>query len=114
MMREKKGADRAAAELAMALASYSLEVPVAGIRDEARGTRPAAFARQTAMYLCHVACGMSLSRVGRAFRRDRSTVSHACHVIEDRREDPRFDAWLEGMEACLRLAPGAGPQRVAA
>jgi hypothetical protein len=57
-----------------------------------------AVARQAAMYLAHVGEGLPQRSVGRLFRRDRTTVAHACAATEDRRDDPRFDltlAWLE-------------------
>src|SRR6218665_1405538 len=44
--------------------------------------------RQIAMYVCHVALGISLSDIGQAFGRDRTTVSHACGGGEGRRADP--------------------------
>lgn len=67
---------------------------------------PVAQARQIAMYLTHVSFGVTLSEVGRVFGRDRTTASHACHVIEDRREDEVFDACLQRIEAALTgLAP---------
>jgi chromosomal replication initiation ATPase DnaA len=72
---------------------------------EARGPAPVAFARQVAMYLTHVAFGMSLQRVAQAFSRDRSTVAYACHAIEDRRDDPHIDDMLDKLEASLRAAP---------
>jgi chromosomal replication initiation ATPase DnaA len=50
------------------------------------------------MYLSHVGLGMSLSRVAFAFERDRSTVAHACHRIEEMRDDLAFDNWLEALE----------------
>jgi len=59
---------------------------------------PVAFARQLAMYLCHVVADMSLRDVAQEFRRDRTTVSHACHAIEDRRECPIFDRQIEHLE----------------
>ncbi|MGE0024726.1 MAG: hypothetical protein AB7S70_13975, partial [Hyphomicrobium sp.] len=46
----------------------------------------------------HVSCGLSLTDVGQVFSRDRTTVAHACAVIEDRRDDPAFDRALELME----------------
>tara|TARA_R110000787_G_scaffold78883_9_gene172281 strand:- start:1502 stop:1726 length:225 start_codon:yes stop_codon:yes gene_type:complete len=52
-------------------------------------------ARHIAIYLTHVALGMSLARVARAFDRDRSTIAYACHLIEDKRDDTDFDGWLE-------------------
>lgn len=63
-----------------------------------RGKAPVALARQAAMYLAHVTCGLNLTDVGRIFSRDRTTVAHACAVIEDRRDDPVFDRALELME----------------
>jgi hypothetical protein len=41
---------------------------------------------------------LSLTDVGQIFARDRTTVAHACAVIEDRRDDPVFDRALELME----------------
>ena len=63
-----------------------------------RGKAPIALARQVAMYLAHVSCGLSLTDVGHIFARDRTTVAHACAVIEDRRDDAVFDRALELME----------------
>ncbi|OJT97560.1 hypothetical protein DEM27_02940 [Metarhizobium album] len=54
--------------------------------------------RQIAMYVCHVALGISLSDIGQAFGRDRTTVSHACGVVEDRRDDPAFDDFVSALE----------------
>ncbi|MCC7252348.1 helix-turn-helix domain-containing protein [Hyphomicrobium sp.] len=63
-----------------------------------RGKAPVALARQAAMYVAHVSCGWNLTDVGQIFARDRTTVAHACAVIEDRRDDPVFDRALELME----------------
>ncbi len=63
-----------------------------------RGRAKVALARQVAMYLAHVACGMTLTDTGRLFGRDRTTVAHACGVIEDRRDDPLFDRALDLLE----------------
>jgi hypothetical protein len=65
---------------------------------QSRGKAPVALARQAAMYLAHVSCGLTLTDVGQIFARDRTTVAHACAVIEDRRDDPVFDRALELME----------------
>lgn len=61
----------------------------------------AAFARQVAMYLAHVVCGLSLTEVGALFGRDRTTVAHACEVVEDRRDDPDLDARLDNLECAV-------------
>ncbi|KAB2919592.1 MAG: hypothetical protein F9K29_04545 [Hyphomicrobiaceae bacterium] len=77
-----------------------------------RGHPSTAFARQVAMYLAHVACGLTLTEVGQIFARDRTTVAHACGVIEDRRDDPAFDRSLELLEGVTRfLAPGTAAFR---
>lgn len=70
----------------------------ADLGRQSRGKAPVALARQAAMYLAHVSCGLNLTDVGRIFARDRTTVAHACAVIEDRRDDPVFDRALELME----------------
>lgn len=68
------------------------------LRRITRGRANVALARQVAMYLAHVVCGMTLTDTGRLFGRDRTTVAHACGVIEDRRDDPLFDRALDLLE----------------
>lgn len=55
------------------------------------------------MYLAHVACGLNMTDVGACFGRDRTTVAHACAVIENCRDDPAFDRKLERLEQPLFL-----------
>jgi hypothetical protein len=63
-----------------------------------RGRARVAFARQVAMYVTHVSCGLSMTDVGALFMRDRTTVAYACMVVEDRRDDPIFDRVIELLE----------------
>ena len=72
------------------------------IRNRHRGPAPAARARQRAMYLAHVAGGLSLTSVGIGFGRDRTTVRHACALWEDARDDERIDHALACEEASLQ------------
>jgi chromosomal replication initiation ATPase DnaA len=90
--------------LAAELVSGRFEVPATQIVARRRGSRRVARARQAAMYLAHVAMGVPVAAVGRAFRRDRTTVSYACHRVEDRRDDPGFDAALSDLELTARSA----------
>jgi len=70
-----------------------------------RGAPEIAFARQVAMYLAHVGFALNFAAVGRMFARDRTTVAHACRVIEDCRDDRRFDHRLAALErACEQLS----------
>lgn len=106
---ERAVEDRARARLAGQAAAYSLGIPVDEVDSETRGTAQAALARQVAMYLAHIAFEMSLARVALAFGRDRSTAAHACHKIEDMRDEPGFDARLDELEASLRAMPEPEP-----
>lgn len=66
-----------------------------------RGSPRTALARQVAMYLCHVGFSMSFEAIGRLFGRDRTTVAHACRVVEDRRDDIWFDCRIAALELAL-------------
>ncbi len=70
-----------------------------------RGRCDIAFARQTGMYLARVVLGMTLTDAGLLFGRDRTTVSHACRLVEDQRDDPGFDAFLDALEASVLRLP---------
>lgn len=89
------------ARLAAGLAAFVLSVEPSDIVAQTRGSDAAARARQVAMYLMYVTSGISLAKVALAFGRDRSTVAHACHQIEDRRDDPAFDAWIEQLQTVI-------------
>lgn len=91
----------ALARLIESAASATAGIPAAQLRDRLRGSQPVARARQTAMYLAHVVFGLSFTRIGICFGRDRTTVRHACALIEDRRDDPRQDLALSALEAGL-------------
>lgn len=75
-----------------------LSVPVDHLNAQTRRTANVAFARQVAMYITHVTLGMSLGAVGRVFGRDRTTVAHACRLIEDRRDEPLVDFLVDCLE----------------
>jgi hypothetical protein len=98
----------------MRLAIELAVTQVFGVDHEAlervtRGIAKVALARQVAMYLAHVGCGLSQEAAGNLFRRDRRTVAHACLIIEDRRNNPMFDHalnLLEWMVPVMVLRPG--------
>lgn len=104
--------DRANATLA--LVSIELVVcPALGVtcnelRARTRSRASVAFARQVAMYLAHVVYGMSLKDAAALFRRDRTTAAHACSVIEDKRDDPAFDTFMEHIELAVTRLQSVG------
>lgn len=63
-----------------------------------------AHARQIAMYLAHVGFGLPFDVIGRHFGRDRTTVAHACRVIEDMRDDRWLDCRINALEQVSRGA----------
>lgn len=72
------------------------------LRHAYRGGAEVAFARQVAMYLAHVACGLTYGRAAQLYGRDRTTAAHACRMVEERRDDPTFDRILDLLERCVR------------
>ena len=101
----KQDEDVARAHLARSAVAYAFGVSQQEMEAPTRRSRETAFARQVAMYLSHVAFELPLSRVAQAFGRDRSTAAHACHRVEDERDDDAFDRHLDALEAILRDAP---------
>ena len=104
----------APARLAEAAVCGALQLPAGALRT-GRGPRRIAFARQLAMYLTHVGFGLTLTEVGVCFERDRTTVRHACALVEDRRDQPAFDLALSALETGLAhlafgLQLGFGPE----
>lgn len=83
-------AERSCVEAIMLVANHK-RVPVRLLIHPSRGRLAVARARQIAMYLAHVMLGRSLTDIGLAFGRDRTTVSYACGLIEDMRDDKSFD-----------------------
>jgi hypothetical protein len=67
-----------------------------------RGGSRTALARQVAMYLAHIGFELDLETISQVFDRDRSTVSHACHVVEDGRDDIWLDCRLQALELFCR------------
>lgn len=95
------------AELCSA-ASLIFAVPPERLASSHRCAAPIASARQTAMYLAHVAHRLPQRAVGQIFGRDRKTVAHACARIEDRRDDPQFDRAIAWIEFGVRLGARGG------
>jgi hypothetical protein len=63
--------------------------------------RPRCHMRQIAMYLSHVVLSVPYQTIATAFGRDRTTVVHACSVVEDRRDDAGYDRFVEQCERCI-------------
>lgn len=86
-----------------AVVASTFRLSLADLRGASRGEAQIAFARQVAMYVAHVWFALPLTEVGRRFDRDRTTVAHACRVVEDRRDDPRIDRIVAAIESSADL-----------
>ena len=89
-----KRRDEAALEICECLidiAAALFSVSSKELRRPGRTAVPVSRVRQIAMYVAHVVLRLTMGEVGEGFGRDRTTVLHACQVIEDMRDDPEFD-----------------------
>ncbi len=84
--------------------SISLGVSLVSLKAKSRCDADTALARQIAMYLCHTTFSLLMTEVGLFFKRDRTTVAHACALVEDKRDDFDFDLLICQLEALLNDA----------
>ncbi|WP_139976280.1 helix-turn-helix domain-containing protein [Ochrobactrum sp. CGA5] len=74
------------------------------LRSPLRCRREVARVRQIGMYVAHTAFGLAMREVAAGFARDRTTVMHACHLVEDMRDDTEFDAIVSKFERIAQSA----------
>ena len=75
--------------------SFSSEQKLS-LRDEV-------FIRHVAIYLCHVVLGHSMRKIAKGFDLDRTTISYACHKIEDKRDHMCWDRFISLCERLIGL-----------
>jgi len=93
--------------LVAACVAADFGLAAAALETGLRGSQPAAHARQIAMYLAHTGFGLSFEIIGHAFGRDRTTIAHAFRVVDDARDDIRFDCRVATLDLiCRRVATG--------
>lgn len=86
---------------AQALAIAAYDMTRTQMTSKSRGAAWVAEGRQVAMYLAHVIAQVAPSDAAPHFRRDRTTIAHACKVVEDKRDDNYFDGGLERLESLM-------------
>ncbi len=96
-------AEAARCRLAMQLAAVRFDVSRAMMFARGRGSRRASVARQVAIYLAHVTLGVPIGTAAKQFRRHRSTAVFACRQVEDRRDQPAFDAAVADLELATHV-----------
>lgn len=105
---EPKGAD-IRQRFVIRLVAFATQIPPAQLLSASRGTADISRSRQIAMYLLHTKLSIPLAEVGKCFRRDRTTVAHACAAIEDLRDIPERDDFIGELESMLDLALSMAP-----
>ena len=103
--KDHSPADKAQAHLTVAATALAFDLPYADVFSRQRLSSSDIFLRQMSMYLLNTVYDFNLSRVARIFERDRTTVRHACQLIEDQRDSPAFDSLLVDLETFLLAAP---------
>lgn len=86
------------------IASALFSVPSKELRKPGRTAVSISRVRQIAMYVAHVVLRLTMSEVGVGFGRDRTTVLHACQVVEDLRDDPDFERLVVMIERVASAA----------
>ena len=97
--------DRARARIVVSAVAMSFSVPEFVLTSRHKGSSKVSYARQIAMYLMCCVYGSTKQRIADVFERHYTTVSHACTLIEDNREDPVLDEKLLALENFLCQAP---------
>ncbi|WP_034388014.1 helix-turn-helix domain-containing protein [Hellea balneolensis] len=97
--------DKTCARLVVSAVAMEFAVPGFVLSSRFKGKSEVSYARQIAMYLMCCVYGLTKQRIAEVFERHYTTVSHACRLIEDQRDDPVFDAKLLKLENFLGQAP---------
>lgn len=93
-----------ACECIVDLAAAFFNIPGRELRRPGRSPEEVTRVRQIAMYLAHVMLGLPMGEVGKAFGKERTTVMHACHLVEDMRDDIELDAIICRLERVIAVA----------
>ncbi len=100
--------DQSVGSLVLKLVSTLEKVKPEALLNSSRGRADICLSRQMAMYLMHTVFSCPYHRVAVFFKRDRTTISHACRLVEDLRDNEEFDKRLEAMENLLVSARALG------
>jgi len=83
------------------MVAATVDLPPEKLLQCNRGKASAARARQISIYLMHTTLSFSYTEIGKIYSKDRTTISHACHVIEDLRDNESFDLKLNRLERMI-------------
>ncbi len=108
IMSITKPGDRLLATFVNQMVASAFELTSERLLRVDRGSASANRARQISIYLMHTVLSFPLVKIARVYKKDRTTIGHACRVIEDLRDNPAFDDKIieleEIVQTALRLA----------
>jgi Bacterial dnaA protein helix-turn-helix len=96
-LRESRLSSFAEATVALAFAQTFNTV-----RAPTRSIAEHAFVRQLAVYMTNTTFAQNFTAIGRTFGRERSTISHACTLVESARQTPHINTALVALDHALR------------
>lgn len=83
------------------MVAAAFEIKAERLLQSERGDARTSRARQISMYLINTSLSQSFVEVAEFYQRDRTTVSHACSVVEELRDIAEFDARLSELEKTI-------------
>ncbi len=83
------------------MVAAAFEIKADALMHNQRGDARTSRARQIAMYLINTSLSQSFVEVAAFYGRDRTTVSHACTVVEELRDIAEFDTRLSELEKTI-------------
>ncbi len=108
-IQQRRTREEGTRRMLVSLVGSALAVDGERLCGAGRGTAREAHARQVAVYIAHIALGLSYTEAGRLFGRDRTTAAHACRRVEEQRESERIDQFVDRLErAACRATFQAG------
>ncbi|MGC6476549.1 MAG: helix-turn-helix domain-containing protein [Parvibaculales bacterium] len=97
----------ACAQLVVGNIGLAYRVPVLAIMGAKKGRQKVSEARQISQYLCHIIFSQTLSNIGIIFKRDRTSVSHACQRVEFLRDEAAHDLAIDYLELGVKSLAGS-------
>ena len=93
--------DRLLATFVNQMVASAFDLPSEKLLRYERGNANAARARQISIYLMHTVLSFPLSKISRIYNKDRTTIGHACRVVEDLRDGSSFDCRILELEQTI-------------
>ena len=99
---DRKSSRQLAAQFVNQMIAAAFEISGERLLHNDRGVVRINRPRQISMYLMNTALSLKFTEIAEFYDKDRTTVSHACKVIEELRDDVEFDDRISEFENTIR------------